>query len=325
MTFEPRATDDASAPPDEPRRSEFTLGQRLYGVLRAGLALGLLGYVGYVVRSQGAKAGGLPSLDPRWFAGSVVVLVVYYAALVENWRAVMSALEVPLGWRRAFRIIYLSNLAKYLPGGIWNLVGRVAMCKADGIPVATATLSLLVELTAQVAAMAVVAMVTLSSAVEHLVPFPLWYLLPVPILVVAGTHPRFVNALLAATERLTRRTLPRMTISYGTMLALQARFLGAWATLCVGCAMMGRAIGGPSAGMLDSALLHAGAISISWLVGLLAFIVPGGLGVREVLLTAMLEVAHPAALAAAVALVFRLVLVVMELVCFAIGIALRRR
>lgn len=301
------------------------LRKRLYGVLRAVVPVGLLAYVANVLRSQWATAGPLPEPALGWLAASLAALVVYYATVVENWRAVMAALGTPLERPRAFRILFVSNLAKFLPGGVWNLVGRVAMCKADGIPVATATLSLLIEVTAQVAAMAVVTLIGLSSAVDHLIPFSRWYLLPAPLLVIAGTHPTLINGMLGVLERLTKRDLPRMDISYLTMLLVLGRFLFTWCLLSASFAMLGRALAGPAAGTLDAALLHAGAISLSWLAGLFAFVVPGGLGVREVLLTSLLGVAYPAVIAAAVALAFRLILVVVELAGFGVAMLLRKR
>ncbi|MEM1029192.1 MAG: lysylphosphatidylglycerol synthase domain-containing protein [Myxococcota bacterium] len=294
-----------------------------FGALKAVVAGGLLVYVGYTVKSQWAAAGPVPFPSVGWLAASVATLILYYAMILENWRSVMAALGARLARGAAFRIVFVANLAKFLPGGIWNLVGRVALCRAAGVPVAAATVSVVVELTAQVAAMAAMAVVGWSGAVEPLLPFGRSAMLPLVGLVVAGTHPRMVNGVLATAERLTGRSFPRMEIRYRAMLGLLVRYMGAWAVLCVAFALFGRALGGAMAvGTFEAALRHVGAISVSWLAGLLAFVVPGGLGVREVLLTKLLEGVHPVALAATLALAFRLALVMVEVAAFVAAIVL---
>jgi len=307
-------TDDA--PATAPAR-----GLSAWAVLRWGLALALMSWVIRLIVRQWRTVGALPTPSPGWLAATLGVLLAYYALMNHSWLAMMRGLGASLSWGRAFRVLYLSNLAKYLPGGVWNLFGRVALCRAEGVPAATTSLSLLVEIVAQCAAMAVVALVTLSSAAERLLPMSRWVLLPSALLVLGAVHPRLVKVALGLLGRALRRPMPRFEVGYGLVLATFVRYLAAWLLVALAFALFARALGGE----LDreGLLLLTGALSVSWLVALLAFVLPGGLGLREVLLTSLVELRYGAAFAATLALGFRVGLVVLEAAAFALALLLR--
>ncbi len=69
---------------------------------------------------------------------------------------------------------------------------------------------------------------------------------------------------------------------------------------------------------VEGARLLIGVLSVSWLVAQLAFLLPGGLGLREVRLTSMVELRYGAAFAAALAVGFRLARIVFEVLAFAL-------
>lgn len=289
--------------------------------LRWALALGLLGWVVRLVVRQGKLVGSLPVPSLGWLGATGLVLVAYYALMNDSWVATMRGLGAKLPWLPAFRVLYLSNLAKYLPGGVWNLLGRVALCRAEGLAATTTSLSLLVEIVAQCAAMAVVALVTLSSSAAALLPMSRWVLLPSAACVLVGVHPFFVNHALRLIGRLAKKSLPAFDVSYGFVLRIFARYLVAWLLVAFAFVLFARSLGGTLD--VEGARLLIGALSVSWLVALLAFVLPGGLGLREVLLTSMVELRYGAAFAASLAVGFRLALVAFEVLAFAVALWLR--
>lgn len=290
-------------------------------LLRWAIALALVAWVGRLIVRQWHAVGTMPAPSPGWLAATVLLLLGYYALMNHAWLAMMRGLGASLSWSRAFRVLYLSNLAKYLPGGVWNLFGRVALCRAEGVSATATSMSLLVEIVAQCAAMAVVAMVTLSSAAAALLPIPRFLLLPGASLVLVAVHPRLVNFALGLASRWAKRPLPRFDVTYRFVLVTFLRYLAAWVLVASTFVLTARALGATID--RDAALLLVGALSVSWLVALLAFVLPGGLGLREVLLTSLLELRFGAAFAASLALGFRVGLVVLEVGAFALALALR--
>jgi len=69
-----------------------------------------------------------------FLAFSFLLLVGISFFLAFNWGLALRLFSQNLGWRQSTKIWLLSQIAKYLPGGIWNLVGRVYWCEREGIP-----------------------------------------------------------------------------------------------------------------------------------------------------------------------------------------------
>jgi uncharacterized membrane protein YbhN (UPF0104 family) len=69
------------------------------------LALGLLGYVASLLVQQWDEARAtLPVPSVGWLAASACAMCCYYALMLANWRALLRALKVELGWREGYRI-----------------------------------------------------------------------------------------------------------------------------------------------------------------------------------------------------------------------------
>jgi len=298
---------------------------RIFVIARGLLAFALLGYVLWLLVAQLDQTDTtIPTPSPGWLALGTIVMGVYYFLIVENWRVSMGALGAPLGRGHAFYLIYVSNLAKFLPGGLWNFVGRVALSARHGISPTSASASVLLEVIGFTCAMATLSLVTLSSRIEDLVQINRWLLLLVAFAMISSVHPRLLNLALGLAQRFSKKPLPRVTVSYGFMLLLVLRYVLAWFLVALGFVLLVQALSSqPMSFAL--ALFIAGALSISWLAGLLTIIVPAGLGVREVMLTTLLATQMATPIAAAAALAFRLYLIVFDLLLFTIASVLRRR
>jgi uncharacterized membrane protein YbhN (UPF0104 family) len=250
-----------------------------------------------------------------------VVTLACFPVGGDNWRAVMRAFGVSMSWVQSYRILYVSNLAKYLPGGVWNLFGRVALSRAEGVSTSATSIAIFLEFLAQSAAMCTCALATLGSAADAHVPIRRWMLAPGVALVLVCAHPKVVNLVLGLISRVTKLTLPKIELSYGYALQILARYLLNWLLLSGGFVLLARAV----VGRVDAetSLLLVGAVSISWFLSVLAFIVPGGVGVREMVLVSLLKLQMTAPVAAALALAFRLWVIVIEVIAFAVAVSLR--
>src|SRR5207244_4971965 len=63
-----------------------------------------------------------------------------------SWRRALKAFGYKLPCGAAARIWSASELARYLPGAIWQVVGRVYLCKPYGIPGSIASTSQILEI-----------------------------------------------------------------------------------------------------------------------------------------------------------------------------------
>jgi uncharacterized membrane protein YbhN (UPF0104 family) len=172
--------------------------------------------------------------------------------------------------------------------------------------------------------MAILSLLTLSNHIEELVHVDRWVLLLVALAMLSSVHPRLLNLALGLAQRLSKKPLPPVTVSYKFMLLLVLRYFLAWSLVTLAFVLLIQALS-PQSTSFRLALFIAGSLSISWLAGLLAIVVPAGLGVREAMLTTLLATQLPTPVAAAAALAFRLYLIVLDLTLFAIAGVLRRR
>jgi hypothetical protein len=213
-----------------------------------------------------------------------------------SWHHIVRRLGHWLPMPAATRIWSTSELARYLPGVIWQVVGRAYLCKPYGVSGRVCSTSQVLELAIFLLAnliMAVGCLLFLGFREMHGAARG-WLVAAsclVPVLLVL-LHPkifyRAVNGILA---RLNKTPLEK-TLRYRELLVL----LG-WSLL--GLAWQGLAIWLVVFRLLDLKLAKwwvvTGAYCLSWCAGFLAFWAPGGLGVREAVFIAAMEFALPRA------------------------------
>ena len=250
---------------------------------------------------------------------SLVFAGGWFALRARLWQLILAGLGCPLPYRAAFRAWALSELGRFLPGTVWYVAGRAYLCAECGVA-ATASLAgmgmelALVSVTA-LAFLAVRATSALAALGERL---PL--LLGVVVLA-AAAHPRVLVPLAnRVLERLGRPPLPVMPgRTYLGLLGLSALM---WCSLAAGFACF--AIGVAGAGSRQ-ALALASSFPVAWLAGVVVVVSPGGLGVRETVLAALLTGPLPAPLALPVALLSRFWITLPELACALLALRLHLR
>ncbi len=89
--------------------------------------------------------------------GSVLLVWVMYAMLVEAWRRMLAGWGERLGYREAARIWVLSSLGKYVPGKVWAITGMALMAREAGVAAWAATASAIILQTLAVGSGAAVA------------------------------------------------------------------------------------------------------------------------------------------------------------------------
>jgi uncharacterized membrane protein YbhN (UPF0104 family) len=228
--------------------------------------------------------------------GSFVLATVGTAAGALIWLVILDGLGVKprLRWAGLF---LQAQLGKYIPGSIWQYAGRAAVARTNGIPVGPVGVSLAVEFAA--------AAIAAGSMAAFLLG---WWgaliLVAMAVVLVAGRRP-------------TRTRLPAFVTLRATLLYLPVwLLLGASFWLCAR---------GLVAVPTSDLALYMGAFAVAWLAGLLAIYAPGGLGVREAVLVALLHGRIGAADALVVAAASRLMLILADVLLAGASTAALRR
>ena len=259
------------------------------------LALGLV-FLALRVRSawHGSHiALGSVSWPPAVGALMAAALAVVAAACA--WLGVLRLLGAP-ATRRCVPVYLLAQFAKYVPGGVWQYAGRTALARDVGIPARTTGLSITVEI-----ASALTASLTLSLLLFG---------------VVGVTAALILLAVAAALSRV-RRGRTRRSVTAGVLLYLPSVVLCGASLWLVARALL------PDAGA--GVLFYVGAWSAAWAAGLVVVFAPGGIGVREAVIVALLRPHLGTADAAVVAAASRLVVTLADAAAAALGASLHRR
>lgn len=243
-----------------------------------------------------------------WLVVAVVVCLAGMTSVGLPWRAIIAALGEKHSFRDTLRWYFPGQLGKYLPGGIWPVVGRGELAVKGGVSRLLAYTSVGLSLALTYLAAGLVSLVFLVVAVlsGSDAGGGLWALLVLPAGLIV-LHPAVLTRLLALAERVLNRNVPVTVPSYRVTLKLLVAHAPAWMLIGSGTWLVARAFD-PSAPFAQVAFAGV----LSWVVGFIVIPVPGGIGVREVAFAAA-AVSLSSDVAATVAIVSRLCFVVSDL------------
>jgi hypothetical protein len=218
-------------------------------------------------------------LDAGALATAAAMVLASYAVLIGAWRIVLAGWSGPtrLRYVEAARIWCLSNLARYVPGKVWQIGGMAALAKRAGVsPWAAAGSAIIVQLVS----VATGALITGLAAPE-------WKAHPWAVagcgMIAAGTAAalawrtgtgllsRWMGAMLG-------RRLELEPVGKAALLVAAAVSTLAWLAQGVALYLCATGLVGPTRLGVWSAV---GIFTGGTLAGLLAVFTPGGLGVRE--------------------------------------------
>jgi uncharacterized membrane protein YbhN (UPF0104 family) len=241
-------------------------------------------------------------LQPGYLMLAAVLLVLRGPLPAFGWWAILRHMGHPLPWWRAVRIVYHSALAGYVPGFAWNAVSRVIMAEQEGIPRATAIVSVAIESLLVLLAALIVALLSATAWPDAR---PWIIALGLFLLMIALIRPRlYSTAIDMGLQRFGCMPINmRLTRAAGIRLLLP--FILNWIVFgIIFWAIIAAIHPEFSALMIPAA---TGIFAAGWAGGYLAIVVPQGLGVRELIVaTLMIAIGVPAHVAVAGALLARL-------------------
>jgi uncharacterized membrane protein YbhN (UPF0104 family) len=217
------------------------------------------------------------SVQPRWGLVAIASLIVLltYALLIESWRRVLAEMGGRLSPLRAAYIWLVSNLARYVPGSLWQLGAMGVMTQRQGVALSISTGSAVVLTIVNVLTGLAVFAVTSARAPE-LRGKGIWF---VALGTIALLSAPFV---LPRIGRLARSITGRDIVmpSVGPRALIIAGLSTTIAWIAYGVAFWALA----SAILLDAPRSIVNCIAVytgSYLLGLLAVAPPAGLGVAD--------------------------------------------
>ena len=288
----------------------------LRALLQAAFVAAVVWFGGAMVARQWGEVSALrASLRTDWagvLAASLAVLASY-AVLIATWRGTVRAWGERLPAGEAARIWFISNLGRYVPGKVWQIGAMGVMAKQAGVaPEAAVGSALVVSLVHLLVGFAVVA-VAGGSLLRHYVPAGS----PLPAVLAALSAgvlaaPWLLPWVARTASRLTGRTFAVPALPPRAIWLAAAGSAVAWLLQGLGFHLLGAAVLGHATGDAASSVA---VYTLSYQLGFVALFAPGGIGVREGTLHALLVTAGLATAPEATLLVVvsRLWLTVLEI------------
>jgi glycosyltransferase 2 family protein len=218
------------------------------------------------------------------------------------------------------RIWFVSNLARYIPGKIFQFVAVAQLGRAGGLGVGVLLTSVVVHAGFSLLAAGVLASWTLGTL---FLPAPVvpWAAGGMTAIALAAVHPAVLNGILGVLPKLLRRPVIPWTADWGRGVLLLGLCLVSWAAYGVAYHLLVSALTEVSWSLLPQ---MAGVNALSFVAGYLSLL-PGGIGLREVAMTELLRSYLPGGVAAVLALTARLWTIAAELAGAALAVVLARR
>lgn len=237
---------------------------------------------------------------------SLVLLVPGRSFAVEAWRRILRVLGNSISFRFAIYAWFVSNLARFIPGNVFQLAAMMMLTDRAGVSKLNIVLS-----------QAVYAAVALSVAALYgltLLPIPSEVLPLVAVafaaLIVLFALPAVFQLMLSVSTwllRLVRRNseivTPRVSITFWQGLVAPLCSLSMWAINGFAFWLFVRSITEIS---VEAIPAFIGINAAAYFVGYVSFITPSGLGFREASLAFLLGAFFPAPVAVAIAFLARL-------------------
>lgn len=265
-----------------------------------------------VVRSLVLQWDAIRAFDwqirPWWLVLSALLMWLDFVLLFQLWRIVLRTISGhELRFSSAYRILTLANLGKYIPGKIWTITGMVYLVGLEGVPAKPALVSSALHQAFTLIPGAVFATSILGVGIwGSFSPWTVGIGMAVGIVLL---YPPLFRWLLNRGLRLFGREPVEFELSFVRAFGLFWLYVAAWILYGASFWCMNLGIGFPDSPFWPVSAAYCAA----YIVGFVAIFAPGGLGVREGVLSVVLAPYLPTGLAAAVAVVSRFWMTLVEL------------
>ena len=275
----------------------------------------------------------IPSI--HWDAAAWLALVGTVGCMLVNlsmgglmWKALLKDQDTHIPSITAIRIVFVSQVAKYLPGNVGHLVGQVGLASAVGVPYTVSITTMLISTLWLAAIGMCLGLLGLLLFIDTTVLVDLSDIntsMVLGVSVLAAVSPwlgvwvlnRFLPQLSRKMGQGQLVSLPRLSTSVWVGLGFVSSFF------VLGLMLKWQAVhifGVHQGDLLTLSLLFASA----WTAGYLLPGAPGGLGVREAVSIALLTPILGAGTAVALSITMRLATTLGDGLAFVVGLVLQR-
>ena len=264
--------------------------------------------------------------NPFWLLLSCVILIVYRTLRVFPWMTLyQNTTSKPVSFLSSWTLFQLSELGKYLPGKVGQFVGIATLCRSLDIARVKAIASTLLQLAFQCVLGILIGIPVLLSPEAR----EFWQNILINLLHNSFRSIVFFAAIIGlgtiflvllrkklSSQKVHFQKIMQTLFSFKKLFRLVLIYISLWACVGIGFFLFVKSIYPIQMVQLPIIL---GIYPFAWSIGFLSLITPGGLGVREGILTLFLTTFLPSVTATLIALLSRLWIINTEVLLAAIA------
>ena len=271
--------------------------QGMKKTLKIGASVGIIGLVSYFYLLEFKKNWTVLhdytfSVDLNYLTLSLLLLISSYLLETYTWKICINKhlVQHELSFPESISIVNASSLLKCLPGRIWMYTAQLAWLKKYSIPKSKILHSNFICIIGSISVSIYLGLVYIAFYTTHFSPTLLVLISVVIILLNLAyitCNSILLNNLIAAVNKYFKLDIQLLTNSIPLLVFVQFIYACSWLITGFSGYYLAKGVGlHIETGELFALLAS---MSLSWLIGYLAVITPGGLGVREGFMMLMLN------------------------------------
>ncbi len=256
---------------------------------------------------------------------SFVLAGLSYSILAWVWKNILKQSGYVLSYSKMFKIWFISNLGRYIPGKVWQFLGMLYLLEKEKVPKSKSfSVAVLAQALSCMAGILVMVAFLRYDFYQNLLSQSFLFVF-VLILFIAGViilifYPQVLQGVINWGLGLLKKEKISLNYKPKNLLFYLLSYIGCWLLFGFCFLVFIKSIF-PAPFNIYFGL--TGAFSGSVTIGFLAFFTPGGIGVREGVLVALLSFYFPAPVATLIALLSRLWITLVEVLLFFIALVLK--
>ena len=251
--------------------------------------------------------------NPFYLSLSGILVFSNFLLAIWLWKLMLSELGQKVNYSQALRVIGRSQLAKYLPGGVWMTASRLYLAEQERLSKSRVLLASLVE-QEYVFVTALVLSILFLGLCGSLLEIDLSGLnLLFLLLALLFLNPLSLTYFLKLGMKIFRLEYQNWKFGLRLYLILVLGYGLCWILQGLGFFFLAKSFYDLDLGWLKRFI---GVYLSSWTIGFVAIFAPGGLGIREGSLALLLQGSFPTGLAVSLSLLSRVWITILELLLF---------
>jgi uncharacterized membrane protein YbhN (UPF0104 family) len=305
------------------------LKKALWRVLQIAIIGVIFYYLGrHIFRNWDQIAAYDWKINYLYLALALLSVTVTFFVFSSVWRLIVLSLGKRVSYRKSFKIAYLANLGRYIPGKIWQMFGMIYLAKKEGVTEEEAVTSFGLSQLFAIPSGFLSGLVFLAAYPSFLprsadVPLLTTGIIAAAVVIFMLSlgvvlFPWMVESVLNRLYKLVRRNPVKMQMNKSLAAAIYGGYFLAWSLYGFSFWLFVK-------GITDQPVLvlpMMGIFIIAYQVGYLVLLAPGGVGPREGMMTLLLTPFF-GPVAGTIAVAARLWLIVAEAICAVIALRIK--